>query len=330
MTTTPPPDEFGLIERLFAPLAAAYPGALGLKDDAALVEVTPGHRLVVTSDAIVANVHYLADDPPDLVARKLIRVNLSDLAAMGARPVALLLAAAFARTATAEWLEAFAAGLAADTSAFGVPLIGGDTVATPGLPTFALTALGEVEAGRALLRSGACVGDDIWVSGTIGDGALGLMVLQGVVQLPAPLAAFAADRYRLPRPRLPLGQGLVGVANAALDVSDGLCADLGHICDASGVGAVVEATRVPLSAAGRAAVDAAPSLLVRLLCGGDDYELLFTAPPSAAAAIAGLGHDVPVTRIGRIVAGSGVQLHDAAGQLMVLPDGGYRHFRGSP
>ncbi len=330
MTTTPPPDEFGLIERLFAPLAAAYPGALGLKDDAALVEVAPGHRLVITSDAIVAGVHYLPDDPPALVARKLIRVNLSDLAAMGARPMALLLAAAFSQSASAEWLEAFAAGLAADIGSFGVPLIGGDTVATPALPTFALTALGEVEAGRALLRSGAKIGDDVWVSGTIGDGALGLLVLQGRVRLPEPLAEFAADRYRLPQPRLALGQRLAGLASAALDVSDGLCGDLGHICTASGVGAVVEAARVPLSAAGRAAVDAEPSLLIRLLCGGDDYELLFAAPPSAAAGIAALGDEVPVTRIGRIVDGKGVQVVDSAGQLMALPDGGYRHFRGAP
>lgn len=325
---TPVSDEFGLIARLFAPLAAGYPGALDLKDDAALVEVPPGQRLVVTADAIVAGVHFLPDDPPDLVARKLVRVNLSDLAAMGAAPLGIVLAAAFPASATQEWLDAFAAGLGADLAEFAIPLIGGDTVATPGPATFAVTALGLVGAGRELRRSAALPGDDLWVSGTIGDGALGLLAARGELDLPAEAVAALADRYRLPRPRVGLGPRLIGLAHAAMDVSDGLCGDLEHICAASGVGAMVEAAEVPLSPAARLALAADPALLSRVLTGGDDYELLFTAPPDAADALRAVAVDaaVPLARIGRIVSGVGVVVVDGEGRAFGLAGSGYRHF----
>lgn len=329
MTTAPAPDEFDLIARLFAPLAAGHAGALGLKDDAALADVTPGKRLVITCDAIVEGVHYLVDELPEVVARKLVRVNLSDIAAMGARPVAILLAAAFSKAATADWIERFAAGLAADVAEFGIPLIGGDTVATPGAPTFALTALGEVEAGRELRRSGAREGDDVWVSGTIGDGALGLMVCQRRIALDEADAAFVVDRYRLPRPRVGLGPRLVGLASAAMDVSDGLLGDLGHICAASGVCAIIEAERVPLSQAGRNALGSGAVMKSVLLTGGDDYELLFTAPPSVADRLLAL-NDVPLARIGRVVAGTGVKLVDGEGREMMVTNAGFRHFHGRP
>lgn len=327
--TTPPRDEFALIEWLFAPLAAGYAGALGLKDDAALVDVPAGRRLAVTVDAVVAGVHFLADDPPETIARKLVRVNLSDLAAMGAEPLAVLLSAAFPADAGVDWMQRFASGLAADIAAFGIHLIGGDTVATPGPATFSLTALGLVEQGRELRRSGAKPGDEIWVSGTIGDAALGLLAATGRLTLPHAISAPLIERYRVPQPRVTLGPRLCGIASAGMDVSDGLAGDLGHICQASGVGAVIERDAIPLSEAARAAVRGAPDLMAAVVGGGDDYELLVTAPPAAAAALlrAAEAAQVPLTRIGRVVDGAGVRLIDGSGRELALPPAGYRHFR---
>ncbi len=325
-------DEFSLIARLFAPLAARHPGALGLTDDAALFDGPAGRQWVVTADAVVAGVHFLADDPPELIARKLIRVNLSDLAAKGAEPFAVLLAACFPVGATAEWLDRFASGLKADCEQFGISLIGGDTVATPGPLTLALTALGHVAAGHAILRSNARSGDDVWVSGTIGDGALGLLAATGKAgALGAQAAAALIDRYRLPRPRTVLGRRLIGLVNAGMDISDGLVADLGHICETSGVGAVVEATLIPLSPAAGAAVAAGVGQgLATVLTGGDDYELLFTAPRSSRPQLSALSLELalPLTRIGRIIEGRGVSVVDAAGQPLALGHGGYQHFTG--
>jgi thiamine-monophosphate kinase len=325
----PAPDEFELISRLFAPLATD-PGALDLKDDAALVDCPPGHRLVMTADAIVAGVHFLPDDAPDLVARKLVRVNLSDLAAMGAEPKGLLLVAGFARDAGLAWMEQFAAGLASDCARYRVSLLGGDTVATPGPATFALTAIGIAETGKELRRSAARIGDQVWVSGTIGDGAFGLFAARGdaVGLKPTDIAALTA-RYRLPEPRLEVGRALVGLAHAAMDISDGLVGDLGHICDASGVGAVIDAERVPLSDAARNAVAAGLGQgLATALTGGDDYELLFTAPPSIAPRLQALSADLGLrlTAIGEIIDGSGVRVDGPVGAHLPLTGRGYRHF----
>ncbi|GAA0569882.1 thiamine-phosphate kinase [Caenispirillum bisanense] len=323
--------EFDLIADLFAPLAAGYSGALNLRDDAALVDLPAGHRLVITTDALVAGVHFLPDDPPDLVARKAVRVNLSDVAAMGARPVGLLVAACFPRDGGTAWVELFAAGLAADVAEFGVPVIGGDTVATPGPATITVTALGQVATGAELRRDAAREGDVLMVSGTIGDGALGLAVQRGrCAGLEPALRDALIDRYRLPQPRVTLGAALSGVARACLDVSDGLLGDLGHICRASGLGAEVEADAVPLSAAARAAVAADESLLrSAVLCGGDDYELLFTVPPDrvAEAEAAARQAGVTVTAIGAMVAGEGVAVRYAGGPPEAAGDGAsWRHF----
>ena len=324
------PDVFGLIARLFVPLAAGYPGALGLTDDAALVDVPPGRRLVMTADAMVAGVHFLPDDPPDLIARKLVRVNLSDLAAKGAVPHAMLLCAAFPHGTTDDWLDRFGAGLAADVAEFAVPLIGGDTVATPGPLTLSLTALGLAEPGRELLRSGAAPGEALWVSGTLGDSALGLMVLQGSLTVPDEDAAFLADRYRLPQPRTTLGPRLIGLARAAMDVSDGLGGDLGHICKASGVGIELEVERLPLSAAARRAISTDAGLLAKCVSGGDDYEIVLTAPVGADQAMGALSAElgVALTRIGRVVPGKSVTLVDGQGRALPEPPRGYRHFTG--
>ena len=322
-------DEFGLIARFFAPLAATEPGALGLTDDAAVLGLPAGSRLVAATDALVAGVHFLADDPPGDIARKLMRVNLSDLAAMGAVPRAVLLAAVFPRGTNETWLEAFSAGLAADVREFGAPLVGGDTVATDGPLTLALTVLGTVDQRGALTRAGAKAGDDVYVSGTIGDAVLGLKLLNGELGgVEGDRRAALIARYRVPIPRLALGRALVGIANACIDISDGLLADLGHICDCSGLGAQIRAASVPLSPAAREAVAADRDLLAVMLGGGDDYELTFTAPPSARAAVeeAAASAGAPVARIGTMIQGEGVELTDAAALGLVFGKRGFSHF----
>lgn len=310
----PLPAEFALIARHFAPLAG--PGALGLGDDAALLDPPPGRQLVLAADAMVAGVHFLPDDPPETIGRKLLRVNLSDLAAMGAAPLGYLMTLALPRGLPDAWLAAFAAGLAADQRAFGVTLLGGDTVGTDGPLTLSLTIIGHVAPGRALRRVGARPGDALCVSGTIGDGALGLRVLRDGL---ADRDGYLARRYRMPEPRLALGAALVGVARAALDVSDGLVQDVGHLCRAAGCGAVIEADAVPLSGATRALVEADPALLAVVLTGGDDYELVFAAVPDAVL-------PEGVTRIGRFVEGPPeVVVRTADGTAMPLAKGGWSH-----
>ncbi len=320
--------EFERIATFFAPLAADFPGALGLLDDAAVIRPAEGCQLVVTTDTIVAGVHYIGDEPPDLVAQKLLRVNLSDLAAKGARPVAYTLNIALPSVIEDDWLERFAAGLAADQRRFGIALAGGDSVSTPGPVTLTITAIGEVAAGAELRRGGARPGDAIYVTGTIGDGALGLKALRGsLAGLSEAHRAALIGRYRLPQPRVTCGPRLVGLAHASIDVSDGLVADLGHVADVSGVAAIVEAAAVPLSTAGAAALESDPALREAVLGGGDDYELLFTAPPAAADRIGALAAEIglPITAIGRIESGRGVRVRDAAGADIALRVTGFTH-----
>lgn len=319
--------EFGRIRRFFAPLAG--PGGLGLKDDAALVECAAGRRLVVTVDAMVEGVHYLPDDPPELVAKKLLRVNLSDLAAKGARPLHYLLTTALPAHFGDDWVERFAAGLAEDQRRFGVDLLGGDSVATPGPATLSLTALGDVASGAEIRRAGARPGDRVWVSGTIGDAYLGLKILRGAYsQLDPAERAKLVARFQVPEPRTGLGPRLAGVAHAMCDVSDGLIADLGHICEASGVAAVVELAAVPLSAPASRLAAREPDLPALLATAGDDYELLFTAPPAASAGIERLAAELtlPITPIGTIRKGAGVRLLASDGRPVPVAAGGYRHF----
>jgi thiamine-monophosphate kinase len=246
------PGEFELIARYFVPLAAGEPGAFGLSDDAAVIAVEPGHRLVVTTDTIVSGVHFLPSDPPDAIAAKALAVNLSDLAAMGARPRAYTLALAMPSDWDGDkaeaWLEDFSDRLALNQREAGVALIGGDTVASPGPLCITVTALGMVREGAELRRSAAHPGDLVCVSGMIGDAALGLKYIAGELpNLPADLGNTLADRYRFPRARIELGRQLVGIGHGVADVSDGLVADLGHICAASNVSAIIDASRVPLS-----------------------------------------------------------------------------------
>jgi thiamine-monophosphate kinase len=319
MPAPPLPAEFALIARHFRPLAG--PGALGLGDDAALLAPPPGRDLVLTVDAMVGGVHFLPDDPPDLVARKLLRVNLSDLAAKGAVPLGYLMTVSVPRGTPDAWFAGFAAGLAQDQAEFQITLLGGDTTSTPGPISLSLTAIGQVAPGQMVRRAGARDGDGVWVTGTIGDGALGLAVAQGRL---ADTSGYLLERYRLPRPRL--GLPIAGIAAAAMDVSDGLVQDLGHLCRAAGLGAEIVADLVPLSEQARRA---GPAWLATCLTGGDDYELLLAVPPAAEEAlrVAARQAGMPVTRIGRFRAElSGVMVRGADGQGIALDRPGWSHF----
>ncbi len=329
MAQRPRLGEFELIARHFAPLAAGQAGALGLTDDAALLAPSPGEVHVLTADTLVGGVHFRPDDPPELVARKLLRVNLSDLAAMAARPAAYLLALSLSAGCDDAWVAAFAAGLAQDQDEFGIGLLGGDTTATPGPLSATITAIGEVPVGGELRRSGARPGETVFVSGSLGDAALGLMALDGGLSgLDETMAARLIDRYQVPRPRVGLGQALRGVATAAADVSDGLVADLGHICEASGVAARIDHARLPVGPEARAAIARHPPAASAVLTGGDAHALVFTPPPEAAGAVseAASRSGVAVTEIGTVHDGAGVKVLAEDGRELALPTTGYRHF----
>jgi thiamine-monophosphate kinase len=325
------PDEFALIARYFAPLAAGAPGAFDLTDDVAIVEVAPDEQLVVKTDAIVGGIHFLPGDPPDLIARKLLRVNLSDLAGKGARPLGYLMTCVFPRDLDEAWLAKYVEGLGADQREFGLSLLGGDTTATSGPLTLSATVFGAIGKGRLPWRGAARAGDAVLVSGTLGDGALGLDVQrQAFPELDAAGCAYLVDRYRLPQPRLRLGRALVaaGLVHAAMDISDGLLADLGHICETSGLGAEIEWPQVPLSEPTATLVAARPSLRERVVAGGDDYELLLTVAADAVPAALSLAQQegVGLTPIGRLSAGRGVRIRDAQGDEIAIGRTGFRHF----
>lgn len=336
---TEKPDEFELISRFFRPLATTS-GALGLADDAAVLDPGPGQWIVVTTDILVAGVHFPVDEDPGLVAARLIAVNLSDLAAMGAEPWVYMLSLALPEDWDVPWIEGFAKGLKREQDAFAIQLAGGDTVVTPGPLTATLTAFGRTEKGRELKRSGAKAGDDIYVSGTIGDSALGLKVLKGEIPglQPGPADALL-ERYHRPQPRVQLGLGLrelgpesgPGAVHGVIDISDGLVADLGHVARASGCAATIEAAKVPFSDAARDAFRLDPQLRELAVTGGDDYELLFTASPSDAGRIGKLARKLglPLTAIGQMgdkSSGDTVKVLDPDGNEWALKQGGYRHF----
>ncbi|EKS38765.1 thiamine-phosphate kinase [Afipia clevelandensis] len=319
--------EDDLIARYFRPLATD-PGALGLVDDAAFLK-SSGDDLVVTTDAIVEGVHFLSDDPPETIARKALRVNLSDLAAKGAVPAGFVLTLAL-RDANEQWLGPFARALGEDASTFGCPVLGGDTVSTPGPLMISITAFGRVPPGRIVRRTGATPGDRIAVTGTIGDAALGLHVLKGQGgDLDTNARDFLIQRYRVPQPRNALAVAVRDHASAGMDVSDGLAGDLAKLCGASGVSAVVRLVDVPLSAPAQAFIAKGHSGIEAAVSGGDDYEVLCAVPEnrwdSFAAAAQRAG--VQVSAIGRIEAGTAApRFLDAAGQPVTLKRLSYSHF----
>jgi thiamine-monophosphate kinase len=314
--------EFELIARYFAPLAKGFKGAGGLKSDNAFLAADPRHDLVVKTDTVVSGVHFLADEKPGIVAAKALRVCLSDLAAGGAVPFAYQLALSLQSNWTERWIAGFARGLAADQRRYGVALCGGDTTSTPGPTTISITAFGRVARGKGLDRAGARAGDELWVTGTIGDAALGLLAARGGFK-----SAFLERRYRLPEPRTKLGPRLLGIARATADVSDGLLADAGHIGEASRLAVHIERERVPLSAAARRIVDADPRLWASVLGGGDDYELVIAVPPRKRAALHATARavGVKVTQIGEFKRGRGVRL-TVGGREARTPRKGYVHF----
>jgi thiamine-monophosphate kinase len=312
-------DEFAVIARHFAPLAASA-GARCLADDAALLDAGPW---VVTTDVVVEGVHFLPDDPIGRIAQKALRVNLSDLAAKGAAPAHYLLALQWPAGRDAGEIAAFAAGLAHDQGVFNVTLLGGDTTATPGPLAVTITAFGRPHGARTPARSDATPGDDVWVTGTIGDGVLGLAVRQGAYAEPPAARDYLVDRYQIPGARVAFAAAISRYAHAAMDVSDGLLGDAARLAAASAARLVIDPAAIPLSSAARGWLDGQPDRyagLGRLACGGDDYEILFTAAPGVRAALAAAADDLglPLARIGRVEAGAGVE---AGG----LPVGAHRH-----
>lgn len=321
--------EDDLIARYFKPLATT-PGAFGLTDDAAILQAG-GDDVVVTVDAIVEGVHFLPDDPPDTVARKALRVNLSDLAAKGAEPAGFVLTLAL-RQVNETWLAPFARALGEDADQFGCPLLGGDTVSTPGPRMISVTAFGRVPRGRMVQRGSAKPDDVLVVSGTIGDAALGLAIRKGArgpLGADVEASALLVDRYRVPQPRVALARAIRDHASAAMDVSDGLMGDLSKLCRASGVSAVVEAAAIPLSEPARSWLTADANVLERLVSGGDDYEILCAVPENRLAdfELAARSNGVPVTAIGRFTAGEGPsRLCGAGGREIPLDRQSYSHF----
>ena len=320
-----------LIARYFRPLAK-HPGALGLNDDAAVVTPPAGCDLVLTTDGVIAGVHFFADDPPDSIGRKALRMNLSDLAAKGAKPIGFLLALSLPADTDESWLAAFAGGLGDDAERYGCALLGGDTDRTPGPTAVSISAFGAVPHGKMVQRSTARPGDRIVVTGTIGDAALGVLLrrdqrLGDRLRLPQNMLAHLERRYLLPEPRNALAEAVQRHASAAMDVSDGLAGDLAKLCRASGVAAEIDVATVPLSAAARAALAADPGLRETALTGGDDYEIILTLSPEKLAAFqaAAQACGVAVTEIGRVTKGEGARF-TLDGKTLTFARPAYSHF----
>lgn len=323
--------EASLIARHFRPIAK-HPGAFMLTDDAAAIAPPPGCDLVMTTDGVIAGVHVFADDPPDLIARKALRMNLSDLAAKGAQPLGFLLALSLPAVTKQSWIAAFARGLGRDARHFGCPLLGGDTDHTPGPAAVSIAAFGVVPHGKMVRRSTAKIGDVVLVTGTIGDAALGLKLrrnsrLAKRWRLGNADASKLLRRYRLPQPRNALARAVLRYASAAIDISDGLAGDLDKLCRGSKVAIDVDAAQVPLSKAARAALAAQPELMEAVLTGGDDYEIALTVAPRDLAAFrrATKAAGVPITEIGRVRRGEGARFSQD-GKALVFARPAYSHF----
>jgi thiamine-monophosphate kinase len=321
-----------LIARYFQPIAT-HPGALGLADDAAYIKLPPGCDLVLKTDAIIGGVHFFAEDAARDVARKALRVNLSDLAAKGAKPLGFLLSLALPKEIGDEWLSGFAEGLRGDAVQFGCPLFGGDTDSTPGPVTVSIAMFGSVPEGTMVRRAGAKAGDRVFVSGTIGDAALGLALRKKTDmgagwKLSETQRQHLYSRYLLPQPRNALAEAVRAHASAAMDVSDGLAGDFAKLCRASKVAADIEAARVPLSDAAKAVLAAEPAMLETSLTGGDDFEIVCTVPAAKVESFraAAQAAKEAVTEIGEIKAGEGARFVGAAGQALAFKRASFSHF----
>lgn len=327
------PGEFDLIKRFFAPLAKD-PGSVGLTDDAAVLSPRSGYDLVLTKDVLAADVHFFADDAPEAIASKALRVNLSDLAAKGAIPRGYLLGLALPVDWTTDWLQRFCNGLAADQAAYGIQLLGGDTIRSGNGLQVSISAIGEVEAGGAVRRAGACEGDVLFVSGTIGDAAAGLKARLDLDFCRRHALSDAAEkhilgRYLLPRPRTRLAPFIQRYASASMDISDGLFADCEHLARASGVDFQIDLDRVPASEALRAIEAVSRHNFLQCLDGGDDYEILSAIPAERADAFEAdaKAADCPVVRIGTALHGAGhVRLISGGVEIYPAGESGFRHF----
>lgn len=325
--------EEDIVQSFLAPLAAGLAGAHGLTDDCAALTPPPGEDLVLKTDAIAAGVHFFPDDPAAAIGWKALAVNVSDLAAKGARPLAYLMSLSFPEAPTRAWMAAFADGLSEAQAAFGCHLAGGDTDRRPGPLSITIMIIGAVPAGRMVARGAARPGDRLYVSGTLGDSALGLALrldpgLASALQLDAADAAVLIDRYLRPRPRMALAAALLAHASAAMDLSDGLIKDLGRMAKASGTGATVALARVPVSDAARRMLERDPARQEAVIAAGDDYEILAAVAPAAAARFeaAAAAAGVAVTAIGEVTAGAGVSVLDAQGRTVQLARTGWDHF----
>jgi len=317
-----------LIARFFKPLATD-PGALGLSDDAAFLTPPQGFDLVLKTDAIVGGVHFFSEDPAHLVASKALRVNLSDLAAKGARPLGFLLSLALPKTIAEPWLEEFAQGLRGDAALFGCPLFGGDTDRTSGPIVISVAMFGAVPAGTMVRRTGAKAADRIFVTGTIGDAALGVTIRKGKEwKLSEPQRQHLLSRYLLPQPRSVLAEAVRTHASAAMDISDGFVGDFAKLCRVSGVAADIDVARVPLSDAAKAVIAADRGMLDSVLTGGDDYEIVCTVPPAKVGSFkdAAKVANVAVSEIGEIKTGEGARFLAADGRLLTFKHPSFTHF----
>ena len=327
------PGEFELIRQYFAPLAET-PGSLRLTDDASVMTPRAGHDLVLTKDMLAENVHFLSNDTPEAIAAKALRVNLSDLAAKGGRPVGYLLGLALPDNSEAPWLERFSKGLGADQSAFDITLFGGDTIRSTGGLQVSITAIGEVPTGKAVRRTGAKVGDVLFVSGTIGDAAAGLKArldhrFVTVFRLDQEEERHLLDRYLLPRPRTALAPLLLDHATAAMDISDGLIADATHMANASGVNLEIDIDQVPLSDALKKIRQASADTFMACLNGGDDYEILASVPQDKADQFAAQAAAIGcrVQAIGQVKTGAGkIELANIPAGCSPSALAGFRHF----
>ena len=324
--------EFDLIKSYFAPLTKNYPEAYNLENDAALISEDADRSTVVTMDTLVEGVHFFSTDPADDIARKVLRVNLSDLAAMGARPKGYTLSISYNASISNDWVKLFTQGLAEDQKKFQCNLMGGDTVFSVGPLTLSLTCFGSVPRGKCLYRTTGEEGDDIWVSGTIGDSAVGLKLLKEEINSNYPAAtSFLIDRYRVPQPKTELGIALLeqGISKTALDISDGLLADVNHIAKGSNLQARITSSRIPLS---KAFKDVFKTALGPDIClaatGGDDYELLFTSHRKNRQELIEISDklNTPITRIGVLAKGTGVLLLDQENREITVDQYGWEHF----
>ena len=320
-------DEFSLIEKYFAPIAGK--GAFALKDDAALFSPGEGMECVITQDAVAEGVHFFPEDPPEMVAAKALRVNLSDLAAKGARPSRFSVALGLSEDWSEEWVAGFARGLSHDAKVYEVELTGGDTFMTGGGTVISITALGEVKSGNYTARFGASPGDLVYVTGTIGDAALGLAVRSGRLEISSrENHSYLEDRYLLPQPRCALAEAIGKFASASIDVSDGFAADFGKLCQASQLVCSLPVSRIPLSDAAADAVSVDPALIQTILGGGDDYEIIVAVPPENRDSFENAANkqDFQTTAIGELMAGkTGLLITDENDEPLLIENAGYSH-----